>query len=236
MPTEADAALLAEVAAELHGNGLNNEPTTAQRVVSKALEVIGEAEHASVTVIRGRGRFESLGVTSEVARKADEAQYELREGPCVDTAETGEWFRSGDVAHDPRWPMWGPQAARLGVGSLLSVRLLADGQPIGALNLYAGVGGAFSDRDTVDLASIYATHAALALAAAHQLSGLETAMSSRHVIGMAQGMLMQRYALSPDGAFALLRRLSSHQNVKLRDLAEHVVQGRLDLADLGDQG
>ena len=227
MPSDNDAALLAQVAAHLRG-AKNDPPLTATRIVEGALEVVPEAGHAGLSVRRRKSQWASLGVTSELTREVDQAQYSLGQGPCLDAAVHAEWFRSGDVASDSRWPQWGPRAARLGIQSLLSVRLLAEGAPIGALNLYAEESGRFAERDVVDLAVLYATHAALALAASEQIEGLETAMSSRHTIGMAQGILMERYLLSPDQAFSLLQRMSSTSNVKLREVAEGVVAERAD--------
>ena len=51
-------------------------------------------------------------------------------------------------------------------------------------------------------------------------------MASRHVIGMAQGIVMERFGLDEDRSFAFLSRLSSHQNRKLRDLAGDLVRTR----------
>jgi AmiR/NasT family two-component response regulator len=56
-----------------------------------------------------------------------------------------------------------------------------------------------------------------------EVEGLAAALVSRHVIGMAQGMLMLRYELTQDQAFEFLRRNSNDQNIKLRDLASRVV-------------
>ena len=229
MVTDNDAALLTEVASHLRGVR-NDSPMTARRIVESALDVVPEAGHASLTVRRRGDRWASIGSTSDLASRADEAQYSLREGPCVDAVDHADFFRSGDVGRDERWPTWGPAAASLGLRSLLSVQLFADGAPIGALNLYAEEAGRFADRDTVDLATLYATHAALALATADQVSGLETAMTSRHTIGMAQGIFMERYSLTADQAFALLQRMSSTSNVKLRDVAAEVVGKRADAA------
>jgi GAF domain-containing protein len=229
MATQHDAALLAGLAAQLR-EVRDEPPMTARRIAEGALEVVPEAAHASITVRRRRGQFASLGATSDLAVQADEAQYALREGPCVEATESADFLRSGDVEHDERWPSWGPRAATLGLRSLLSVRLWAQGEPIGALNLYAGETGRFADRDVVDLAALYATHAALALAAVEQLNGLETAMTSRHIIGLAQGIFMERYGLEADQAFALLQRMSSTSNVTLREVAAQVVAQRTDAA------
>lgn len=53
---------------------------------------------------------------------------------------------------------------------------------------------------------------------------LREALESRHVIGMAQGILIARYGLSIERAFEFLRRLSQDNNTKLKDVAAAVVR------------
>ncbi len=56
---------------------------------------------------------------------------------------------------------------------------------------------------------------------------LTEAMQSRAVIEQAKGMLMAKSPdLSPDDAFDLLRRASQRENVKLRDIAQRIVDRR----------
>ena len=43
------------------------------------------------------------------------------------------------------------------------------------------------------------------------------------IIGQAQGILMERERITADQAFDLLRRSSQHLNVKLRDVAQELV-------------
>jgi AmiR/NasT family two-component response regulator len=52
---------------------------------------------------------------------------------------------------------------------------------------------------------------------------LETALEHRGVIERAKGILMVTRRCSADEAFNLLRRQSQHENVKLRLIAERVV-------------
>lgn len=223
MTPSKDASSMAALAAELQGE--YDSPVTQDRVIAGALDLVPDADQASLT-LRLHGSYTSLGSSSPVATEADELQYRLDEGPCVDAVEHAEWFRSGDVEHDRRWPRWGPAAKQIGVGSVLSVRLVSQGTPIGAMNFYAQDVGRFSDPEQLDLALIFATHAALALSSARLVTDLETAVTSRHLIGMAQGILMERYRIKPDEAFAVLRRLSSIHNRKLRVLAEDIVTTR----------
>lgn len=214
---------LAWLTAELSDE--RDEVVTTHLITERALTMVKGVDHASLTVRAGRS-FKTLSATSELAAWADSAQYDLREGPCVDSALLGEWFRSGDVGHDPRWPRWGPAAAARGVGSLLSVRLLSQGRPFGAINLYADRTGEFGDPEQVELAQLFAVHAASALSAALLVSNLETAMTSRHLIGVAQGILMARYDVTAEVAFGALRRVSQETNRKLRDVAAEVTETR----------
>ena len=94
---------------------------------------------------------------------------------------------------------------------------------MGALNLYAADRGRFVDPDEVDHALLFAVHAAHALASARLVNGLEVAMSSRHVVGVAQGTLVERFGLSVEHAFNALCRISSTRNQKLVDVARHII-------------
>jgi hypothetical protein len=221
MPTP-DASAFAALASQLLSE--SDKEVTAQTIVDRGLELVDEARDVSLTVTTGRAGFQTLAATGAAAEAADHLQYELGEGPCVEAADCRGWFRSGDVSTDPRWPRWGPGAGELGLRSVLAVRLVTPTDRIGAaLNFYTDVTGAFVDPETVDLAQVYAVHAANALSAAQLVSGLQTALTSRHTIGLAQGILMERYRLDREHSFELLRRTSSVHNVKLREVAEGVV-------------
>ena len=113
----------------------------------------------------------------------------------------------------------------MGVHAILGIQLSTSDEVLGALNLYAGKPDAFT-REDVDVAEIFATHATNALTAARMSSGLRTALHTRHMIGVAQGILMELYELSMDQSFELLRRYSSHSNTKLGEVAEYVVRHR----------
>jgi hypothetical protein len=55
-----------------------------------------------------------------------------------------------------------------------------------------------------------------------EVAGLEIALAGRRLIGRAQGMLMLRYGLDEDRAFAFLARQSQDQNIKVREVAQRV--------------
>jgi AmiR/NasT family two-component response regulator len=73
------------------------------------------------------------------------------------------------------------------------------------------------------LAGLFATHAAIALGHAQERAGLAEGLQTRRVIGQAIGILMTRYEMNEDRAFAFLVRASSHRNIKLRAIAQELV-------------
>ena len=110
---------------------------------------------------------------------------------------------------------------------MLSIHLFTDHRVLGALNLYYESLVDFSD-DEVEVAKVVAAHASVALAKLRSERDLWRAIDSRHLIGQAQGMLMERFKLSPEKAFAVLRRYSQQHNMKLHEVAGSLIKtGRL---------
>jgi AmiR/NasT family two-component response regulator len=66
----------------------------------------------------------------------------------------------------------------------------------------------------------------VAFADALQLDQLNAAINTRDLIGQAQGMLMERYAIDGDQAFRLLTRISQSSNRKIRDIADELISTR----------
>ncbi len=217
------ASFFAQVSRDLMQRA--DEHPTLTTVVERAVDVVPGCDHASLTLRRRRGRTETVAASSELARAADQLQYDLEEGPCLEAAFTGGPKVSNKLVAASEWPDWGPQVAGLGVHSVVSIQLSTADEVLGALNFYGSEPDAFAP-DALDLADIYTTHASNALSAARLASGLRTALHSRHMIGVAQGVLMQSFDLTMEQAFELLRRYSSHTNTKLAEVAEYVVGNR----------
>ncbi|WP_142063664.1 ANTAR domain-containing protein [Pseudonocardia kunmingensis] len=95
------------------------------------------------------------------------------------------------------------------------------GRELGALNLYSDRVDAFDD-ESEHVGLLLASHAAVAMAGAQQQENLRAAIATRDLIGQAKGILMERYKVSEDQAFAILVRASQNANRKLRDVAEQL--------------
>ena len=63
-------------------------------------------------------------------------------------------------------------------------------------------------------------------AALREVDQLEDALETRLVIGQAEGIIMERLGIDEETAFRFLVRVSSTTNIKLRDVAAHIVQTR----------
>jgi GAF domain-containing protein len=209
------------------------------RVVKAAKAVVPGADLVSVTMRASGGGFETPVETDALAARLDELQYRFDEGPCLAaTRRVGHGLTfDPDVEAGRHWPRWGPGAAALGVRSVLAVGLFpsGNGTRVGALNVYSFRPGGIDERDR-DLAVVLAAHASTALAATMATSAAELevaqlreALRTRDVIGQAKGILMERRGISADEAFDTLRRASQSLNIKLRQLAETLVDHRGEL-------
>ena len=58
---------------------------------------------------------------------------------------------------------------------------------------------------------------------ATEIAQLRAALVNRETVGMAMGLVMERYDVDPDAAFAILRQLSQNSNTKLVMLAAEIV-------------
>jgi GAF domain-containing protein len=209
--------------------------TVLDAVTQVAVTRIPGVDWASITVLTN-DRFRTPAATDERARQADQIQYELRGGPCVDAVLEATLSYIDDTRRDTRWPNFSARAAaELGVFSLLSYRLKLDDpddHAIAGLNLYS-LRPAVFDEDVFALGLLFATNAALALAAARnrtKVQELMGALETNRDIGVAMGILMNALKVTRQQAFDLLRVASQHRNRKLRHVAADVVEtGTLDL-------
>ncbi|OXS34668.1 antitermination regulator [Streptomyces sp. XY006] len=206
---------------------------TLDEIAASAVKLVEGCDAAGILTV-SKGKAVTLAVCGDMVEESDRLQGELGEGPCFDAARRvdGErLFRIADMTGpQPAWPKFSRAARDLGIGSMTGVLLYADGQDFGALNLYSRRPGAFG-RDIETAGWLLASHAAVALATARTVDQLEHALETRHAIGEAMGILMERHRLSEDEAFGVLRRLSQEHNLKLRDVARRVQE-----ADPSGQG
>lgn len=197
---------------------------TLQVAVRGATALVANADSAGISMVHAGRRIETPAATDSACRRGDELQYELGEGPCLQSIYQQETVRSDDLSTEDRWPTWSRRVVdELGFRSMLCLQLFITHDTLGALNLYSHQVDAF-DADDEATALALAAQVAVALSAAKEFESLESTVASRTVIGQAQGMLMQRYKMTPHESFAVLARESQASNRRLRAIAEDIVR------------
>jgi hypothetical protein len=194
---------------------------TLSNITATAVELLPEVEYASITVLHQDGTLETIAPTDDVLLGIDAAQYQLREGPCYQAAVDTVHVISPDLAADERFPQYAPVAVAAGIQAQAGLRLFDAPKSNGALNLYSRNVGAFDELESVG--ALFAHQSATAIAYAYEIRNLEEALRTRKTIGQAIGIVMERYKLPEQRAFAFLTRLSQTSNTKLRQIAQDIV-------------
>jgi GAF domain-containing protein len=207
------------LARALHVQDARLQPTL-DAIVAHAAAANPAAQDAGLILVTG-GQLVPQATTGRAPQRLDIRQQDTGEGPCIETARTQTMICISDTRHDTRWPEFCAEAQACGVGSLLCAPLWVSERSLGALTLYAAQPQAFSEHDE-QITGMLATLAALALAEAQRTDQLRTAISNRD-LGQAKGILMERYKINADAAFSTLSRTSQTRNMKLHELARHVV-------------
>jgi GAF domain-containing protein len=195
-----------------------------QRGVELVVELVDGCDHAGVTVASAQ-KVSTAAASDDLVRRGDAWQYELREGPCLDTVRQQHTVICQNLTSDGRWSNWSPRVVDLGIHAMMSLLLYTEQDNFGALNLYSEQINPW-DHDRVAVAHALAGYLATAVADAREIEGRTRAMTSRTVIGQAQGILMERYNLDADRAFDYLRRMSQHSNRKLITVASELATTR----------
>jgi GAF domain-containing protein len=217
------AERFAELALELHD--AHSLADTAETVADFAVQAVG-CQYAGIALAVRGGRFEIGATTDSVVDSLYEVQSHSGEGPLLTALDSGLTIAVHDATSETRWPGWQNRAADLGIGSVLHVPMRSQDRTIGVLSLYNRKPNAF-DLDDEAIAHILAQHASIAVATAVQDETMAQAIDARRLIGQAMGILMERFDVDDDRAFAILRRYSQDTNTKLRDVAQHLIDTRL---------
>jgi GAF domain-containing protein len=99
---------------------------TLQAIVTVARESIEGCEYAEFfsNDVRAAGASLSSGQTPD---GVGALQRRLDEGPCIDANARGTAEYAGDLTVEERWQRFAPQAAAMGIRSVLALPLVGDG-------------------------------------------------------------------------------------------------------------
>lgn len=163
-----------------------------------------------------------MASTDSMVDQLDQLQYSLGEGPCLDAMRDHTSVVVDDMRTESRWPRFAPPAAAAGCISQMGIEIFREAGRVGGLNLYSSRPSAF-DEYTRHAATLLAIHTSVVMGKVITVDNLTQALRTRQLIGQAVGIVMYRYLVDEQAAFAYLTRVSQNGNIKLHDVAARIV-------------
>jgi transcriptional regulator with GAF, ATPase, and Fis domain len=193
-----------------------------------ATMVVSGCDHASLLFLRN-GDYVTVAASDRIAQQVDDFERDVGDGPCVDAIEEETPQIEPDLTTPCQWPKLAARlVAETPVRGAMGFRLLVNQRKIGALNLFSDTPNSFG-KDSAGQAVVLAAFASVAMnaiARGEDAATMRRGMTSNREIGKAIGMLMLLHGISEEEAFAMLRRHSQHLNIKLAEVARHVIERR----------
>jgi hypothetical protein len=194
---------------------------------------------AGLILMSGGRALGSVCVSNRMTEIAEEWQYTLGEGPCVDAFRSKAPVLVPDLA-DPeitRWPGFREGAQAAGVRAAFGFPLLVESVCFGALNLYQDHPGPLTPEQIADAVAV-AFVASRVVLAWQSVAGpgslawqLEHVPMHRAVVQQAAGMVSVQASVSVTDAIVMLRAYAFAEDRSISEVAADVVGGRLRFDD-----
>lgn len=198
-----------------------------------------EVAAAGLLLADRNGSLRVMAASSDEVRLMELLQLQNDQGPCLACYRTGKQVSIPDIsATEQRWPKFAEEAHRRGYTSVQALPMRLRNEVIGALNLFhtearphvpaaIGVAQAMADVATI---SVLQQRTAIHQDLLNQQ--LDSALKTRVIIEQAKGKLSERYDMTMDDAFFLLRSYARSHNRRLTDLAAAFINRTESLPDL----
>ncbi len=213
------------------GYGIGDVLHNLTEEMAEVLDLTG----AGVTLVHDdQQRFVTAAV--EAIANLERVQENWQRGPCIDAVASGGPVAVPDIAAEDaseRWPEYVIAAKTVGIQAVAGIPMVAEGEAIGAVNLYDSQPRNWSAEDlrvATILASIatgYLTHASASRQRQRTAEQLQEALTTRLIIEQAKGVLAAKRETTVDDAFHALRRYARDHNARIHDVARAVVRGDL---------
>jgi GAF domain len=215
------------------GTGL---PTSLAAACVRSLPVSG----VGLALMTDDGPAGIVAATDGAARKLEELQFTLGEGPCVDASQTGRPVLQPDLARTApvRWPGFAGGALEAGVRAVFAFPLRVGAIRLGVLDLYRDRAGVLSTEELAEALS-FADAATLLLLheqASTAPSSAVPVLDDRAEVHQATGVVSVQAAVSLAEALVLLRARAFADQRPLGDLARDVLTGTVSFRKDDDTG
>lgn len=189
---------------------------------------------AGLMLVAPDGGLRAMASSSDVMRVLELFEIQADEGPCFDCYQSGLPVINQDLNSGGRWPRFAAEALAAGFQTVHAMPMRLRGTIVGALNLFHAEAGQIRQADIdaaqalADVATIAILQHRAALEAQMVNEQLNNALNSRIVIEQAKGMVAEREGLDMAESFAVLRAYARNHNLRLADVARHVIDGTLE--------
>ena len=207
-------------------------PSAVRQIAQLAVHLITPAAGAGVSLLEPDGSQITAAATDPVVEAIDGVQDELGEGPCLSAWASALTQRVEDTGTDTRWPGWSTAVAGMGVGAVLAVPLVAVGQTLGVIKVYATTPGAFRGTDERSLELLAGALAALLTGGQGSQdpprvsTALRAVLTRRQTIDTALGVLMERHHLDRAQAMARLQEAAENDHQPVPEAARRLLEPR----------
>jgi GAF domain/ANTAR domain len=230
-------AALWSQASDLWSSPMGLLPTRLADICRQALFTDG----AGLSILSGEHRV-PIGSTDEDATRAEQLQFTVGEGPCLDTLHTRNPVQVDPESMRRRWPMFYDQLVTgTPFRSIIAVPLSVSDGVVGALDLYFHDPHGAQRLDIID-----------AVVVANQISSLLRSVSTndpeptsrdlsapmygptaqqRMRIWVASGVLMVHSKITGPDAMTLLRAYAYAEGKPIDDVADALIAGTAPIED-----
>lgn len=203
------------------------------RLTDQVVDVLG-VDGAGVSIARN-DRLSFLTSTGTAAAVLEEFQSSSGHGPSHLAYREGQQVRVNDLGRTDDWPEYGRVAIEQGLHAVAALPMPVHERRVGALDLYRAEPHEWGDDELriaqllANMASGYIRHNVQLSESRSLAEQLQQALDSRIIVEQAKGVLSGRNDIPPNQAFELLRTHARTTSIRLHDVCEHVVEGRLRL-------
>ncbi|MFP7761615.1 GAF and ANTAR domain-containing protein [Marisediminicola sp. LYQ134] len=192
---------------------------------------------AAISIFRSSGYGAILASSDDVARRIEDLQFELGEGPGFTVRRTGRPVQI-DTGGDPQYVQFCASVNKLGVGMVITLPLTIGSVPVGVTTLYRTERDFMTPSEMVDAATLVgsvvapATERAMLLAARNVATPAEPEGELRREVHQATGMILAQLGCSTSDALLLMRAHAYARDRTMQAVAHDVVTRQLDFRTL----
>jgi hypothetical protein len=207
-----------------------------------ACVLLFDVDAAAISLVFDGANTGTLGSSGAPARRYDELQYTLGEGPCLDSVTHRAPVLVRDLADrdDARWPVYGPAMLDLQIRGVYAMPIVLAGEYVGALDLFRIQPGLLdgeqfagavvaAELSSVPLLDLLDADLQAAVNDPNSNAWAELHELSRAEVSQATGMLVAQLGVEPAEALVRLRARAYATGRSSTDVSRDILDRRLTL-------